>query len=131
MAKCDSDFSSGKMIKCSPHPDAGEYQKDRINFVDAMKQDAFSHDELELDRNILGTKTFLFVMFEQTSMLNAILKEHVENNHPPAKPCFDPFEPKRFCQKHYQGTATVLDKKSSQNNNVSYQNSLTMATLLF
>ena len=59
MAKQDSDFASGKMIRCSPDPDAAEYQKDRINFVDAMKQDAFSGDELKLDGNIiLGITNF-------------------------------------------------------------------------
>ena len=56
MAKDDLDFASGKMIRCSPRRDAAEYQKDRINFVDAMKQDAFSHDELKLDANIICTK---------------------------------------------------------------------------
>ena len=128
MAKHDSDFASGKMIRCSPDPDAAEYQKDRINFVDAMKQDAFSGDELKLDGNIIGTKIFVFLMFEQTSMLNAILKEHVEKNCPPAEPHFDPFQPSRFCPKTYQGTAKDLDKKSSENDNVSYQNSLTLFT---
>ena len=73
-------------------------------------------------------KCLCFLMFEQTSMLNEILKKHVKENHPPVETHFDPFEPKRFCQKHYQRTATDLDKKSSQNNNVSYQNSLTVAT---
>ena len=102
------------MIRCSPPPDAGEYQKDRINFVDAMKQDALSHDEVRLDGNNIGTEMFLILMFEQTSMLNEILKKHVDDNHSQAEPHFDPFEPKRFCQKHYQRTATVLDKNSSQ-----------------
>ena len=37
-------------------------------------------------------------------------------------------KPKRFCQKHYEATATVLDKNSVQDINVSYQNTLTLAT---
>jgi hypothetical protein len=83
---------------CSPDPDAAEYQKDRINFVDAMKQDAFSHDGVRLVGNNIGTKMCLFLMFDQTSRLNEILNEHVEKNHPPAEPHFDPFRHQRFCQ---------------------------------
>jgi hypothetical protein len=55
---------------------------------------------------------FLFLMFEQTSMLNEILKKHVEENHSPTEPHFDPFEPKLFYQKHYEVTATMLDSNS-------------------
>jgi hypothetical protein len=128
MAKDDLDFASGEMTRCSPDPVCDEYQINRINFVDAMKQDAFSHDELRLDASNIGTKMFLFLVFEQTSMLNEILKKHVEENHSLAEPHFDPFEPKIFCQKHYEVTATMLDTNSVQDINCSYQHSLTMAT---
>jgi hypothetical protein len=128
MAKDDLDFASGEMTRCSSDPVCDAYQINIINFVDAMKQDALSHDEVRLDGNNIGTKMFLFLMFEQTSMLNEILKKHVEDNHSPAEPHFDPFEPKLFCQKHYEDTATMLDTNSVQDINFSYQHSPTMAT---
>jgi hypothetical protein len=93
MAKDDLDFASGEMTRCHPDQDCDEYQINRINFVDAMKQDAFSHDEVRLDGNNIGTQMFLFLMFEQTSMLNEILKKHVEEKDSPAESHFDHFEP--------------------------------------
>jgi hypothetical protein len=67
-------------------------------------------------------------MFEQTSMLNEILKKDVEENHYQAEPHFDPFEPNLFCQKHYEATATLIDSNCEQDIKFSYQHSLTMFT---
>ena len=128
MAKDDLDFASGEMTRCSPDPVCDEYQINRINFVDAMKQDAFSHDEVRLDASNIATKMFLYIMFEHTLMLNEILKIYVEDNHSPAEPHFDPFEPNLFCQKHYEATATLLDSNCEQGIKFSYQHSLTMFT---
>ena len=92
-----------------------------------MKQDAFSHDAFMLDVRNMGTNMFLYLLFEQTSMLHEILKKHVEENHPPAKPHFDPFVPQRFSQKHYEATATLLDKNSKRTTSFAYQHAFTMA----
>jgi hypothetical protein len=128
MAKDDLDFASGEMTRCSPDQVCDEYQINRINFVDAMKQDAFSHDEVMLDASNIGTKMFLFLMFEQTSMLNEILKKHFEENHPPAEPHFDPFAPQCFSQKNYEATATLLDNNSKRTTAFAYQHAFTLAT---
>ena len=74
MANNYLDFASGEMTRCHSDQDCDEYQINIINFLDAMKQDAFSHDEDMLDTRNMVANMCLYLMFEQTSMVNKILQ---------------------------------------------------------